>query len=100
MTGTGGTQPLLLSRAYPASLAGPNGPSQALLTPNTARTLAVDRPTFAQQDLMRGLPTPPRVIPGDLAQASSQALLLGAWQPPGLALRGAMLADHTARTTL
>jgi hypothetical protein len=36
----------------------------------------------------------------DLAQASSQTLLLGAWRPPGLALCRAILSDHTARTAL
>ncbi len=95
-----GAQPLLLTRNYPSALACPHGPSQALLAPDAACALAVDAPAFAQQDLVRGLPTPARVIAGDLAQASSETLLLGAEWPPGLALRRAMLADHTARPAL
>jgi hypothetical protein len=100
MTRVRGVQPLLLTWTYPAALAGPHGPSQALLAPNTTGALAVDRPAFAQQDLMRGLPTPPGVLPSDLAQARSETLLLGAWRPSRLALRGAILSDHTARTAL
>ena len=59
----GGAQPLLLTRTYPAALACPHGPPQALLAPDTACALAVDPPALAQQDLMRGLPTPPRMLP-------------------------------------
>ena len=100
MTGVRGSQPLLLARTHPAALTGPHGPPQALLAPNTAGALAIDPPTLPQQDLMRCLPTPTRVIAGDLAQASSQTLLLGAGRPPGLALPRAVLTDHTARPAL
>lgn len=40
------------------------------------------------------------MLPGDLAQTSSQTLLLAADRTRGLALRGAMLADHAARPAL
>ena len=69
MTGVGSAQPLLLTLTYPAALAGPHGPSQALLAPDPTGALVIEPPAFAQQDLMRGLPSPARVIAGDLAQA-------------------------------
>jgi hypothetical protein len=100
MTGMSGAQPLLLPWTYPSALAYPHGPPQSLLAPYPAGALAVERPAFAQQDLVRGLPTPTLMLPGDLAQARSEALLLGAWRAWLPALRGAMLADHTARTAL
>src|SRR5580704_10034137 len=44
LTVTGGAQPLLLSRTYPSALAGPHRAPEALLAPDPACALAVDRP--------------------------------------------------------
>ena len=63
VTGMRGAQPLLLTRTYPPALACPHGTPQALLAPDPACALAIDRPTLPQQDLMRGLPTPTRMLP-------------------------------------
>jgi hypothetical protein len=100
MTGVRGAQPLLLTWADPATLACPHWPLEALLTPDPACALAIDRPAFAQQDLVCCLPTPAGMLSTDLAQASRQTLLLGAWRPSRLALRGTVLTDDAARTTL
>src|ERR1700691_416770 len=60
VTGVGSAQPLLLTLTHPAALAGPHGPSQALLAPDPTGALVVEPPAFAQEDLMRGLPSPAR----------------------------------------
>jgi hypothetical protein len=50
--------------------------------------------TLPAQNRVRGLPTPPRMRTGDLAEASPQLLLLGRTRTRRPSLRRAALSDH------
>ena len=76
-----------------------SGPAQALGAPQALRALAVERPPLPAQDGMGLLPTPSRMLPGDVAQAPAELVLLVGHRSAGQALGRAVLAGHPARPT-
>jgi hypothetical protein len=91
---------LFLPAGQPTTLPGLRRSSQSLLAPNAACPLAVQSPALPQQDLMRGLPPPPRMLSGDLPQPTRKPLIRRPGCRWGLALCRAMLAREPARTAL
>jgi len=76
------------------------GSAKAFFTPQTLGSLAVDQLSLTPQDLMRGLPSPPRMTARDLAKTCTDTFILFTTSRRWASLRRPMLTSNRTRAPL
>src|SRR5581483_1259133 len=86
--------------SQPPALAAKLGPSQALVPPQALDALAVDVPALSTNDRVGGLPAPPRMALGDLAEAGAELGFGIGTRTRGTTLGRPVLAEEPTGTAL